>query len=505
MDFFGIKKRKKEKNFNNEVNVAIAASLERFGDANAEHFKSYSALKNISKHKINPEFAESNYWQQAGFSSEIKNTARSNANDIINKNNKRIIRTDDVGAVNHPKFDHVETDITGNPLKNSRGEFINGSQQKNFKQIDSYRKLYGKDFEHYEDAILDVPSNQLNDIKADWNNQLLKLEKQKQNRIANDDIISSEKIQNRIDQIKDAKKRLRDSKVSTGDALNARKYPTISVGIDIAKISHKAGMENAKMGGTIGCGISSVKNVVACLNGDKSRKEAIIDVGKDTSKAAVTSYAYGASSTAVSGVLKSSSKQVLKNLGKGNAPIVIVQSGAVFAKQTAKLLSGEITADEFAKNITQETMTLGSSMVGSNLGAIIGTAIFPGAGTIVGGVIGGMAASMISGAAYAELKKSIADVEMSNQNREIIKKMCEELIIQERENREYAMSIYDAYFDNQELEIRNGFQSIGMAIRNGENINSGLAMVASAFDLQLKFENISDFENHIRSGKTLKL
>ncbi len=506
MDLLGFKKRKKERDFNNEVNLAIGAELERFGFANAEHFKSHADLSKVAGSKINPQFAKNNYHQQAGFSAEIKTEARTNAENIINKKNTRIRRTDNIGEVNHPQYDHVEVDSKGNPILNEDGTFKGGSQQKVHNSVDKYDK-YSKPelFEKYKDTPIDVPSDQIDDIQDRYTKNIEKLKQQEESLRKQGKTELADEKKAEIKRNENVKKRFRDSGVSTDEAMEARKHHNISVAKDIAKISHKAGVDSAKMGAALGGGISTFRNMRSYINGDKDGMDAVKDVAKDTTKSAAISYASGATSTAIGGALKASSSQVAKNLAKGNTPTVILQTGVILAKQTTKLLTGKITGEEFAKNIGQEGTTLATSLTGANLGAVLGTAIAPGVGTIVGGVIGGMTASLMSSALYSELQKSLHDTEISNQQREMINKYCQELIKQEKEYREYAMSVYDDYFDRKELELKDGFKTISIAIQNGENINHGLAMVGEAFDLELKFANVDDFKQHIKSGKTLKL
>lgn len=67
------------------------------------------------------------------------------------------------------------------------------------------------------------------------------------------------------------------------------------------------------------------------------------------------------------------------------------------------------------------------------------------------------------------------------------------------------MSIYDNYFDKKELEIKDGFKTVSLAIQNGEDINSGLAVIGNAFNIELQFNNTEEFKQHIKSRKTLKL
>jgi hypothetical protein len=499
-------KNKKEKQFNSEINLAISTELEKFGFANAEHFKSHADLTKIAASKINPEYADKNYHQQSGFSAEIKTEARTNAENIMMENDVRIKRTDKIGNVNHPKFDHVEVDKNGNPILNNDGTFKSGSQQKVHKNIDTYDKYSKQElYEKYKGAAIDVPTNQLEEIKQRYTETIENLQQQeaKLRKFGKIELANEKKVE--IERAKDVKNRFRDAKVSTDEAMEARKNPTLSVAKDMTKISHRAGVESAKMGAGIGGGISFFRNIISVMNGKKDTQEATKDIMLDTGKSAAISYATGASSTTIQGVLKASSSQIAQNMAKGNTPTLIIQTGVILAKQTKKLISGEITPLEFTKNIGQEGTTLATSITGANLGAAVGTLIVPGAGTVIGGVIGGMVASMMSSAVYSELQKSIYDTELSNQQREMIKQYCQDLIRQEKEYREYTMSVYDKFFDATEFEIRNGFKTMSLAIQNGQSINSGLAMVGKAFNVNLKFENVSDFREFIKNEQVLKL
>ncbi|MDY6375619.1 MAG: hypothetical protein SPL69_05840 [Succinivibrionaceae bacterium] len=89
-----------------------AETVRRYGSAIKEHSVAYygvdneagvrltKGLKSISESKINPDFADSNIKQQAGFSAEVKSTARGNAENIIRGRSTRFRRTDDLGMVN---------------------------------------------------------------------------------------------------------------------------------------------------------------------------------------------------------------------------------------------------------------------------------------------------------------------------------------------------------------------------------------------------------------------
>ena len=102
-------KRKEQENKLRNAVIAGSANeiVQRYGSAGKEHIVSYlgndnergkvltKSLKGISKSKTNVEFYGANIKQQAGFSAEVKVTARRNAEQIINRSPNRTIRTDD--------------------------------------------------------------------------------------------------------------------------------------------------------------------------------------------------------------------------------------------------------------------------------------------------------------------------------------------------------------------------------------------------------------------------
>lgn len=513
MAFLESKKRKQQNAFDDQVNLAIGAEIERFGAANAEHFASYAELRHISEGTITR--PKSDYPAQAGYSAEVKQAARVNAKSIIDNESTRIARTENVGLSRQHPYDHVEVDEQGIPKKSSDGSFVNASQQKTAQRPDSdlYRKLYNgsksKDgqviYDKYKDAArLDVPPDHYPKIIENIDNDIDSLEKQKTALLQNNEPEKVQKIQKQIEQRRDVRKRLKASEVSSHDAMEARKSPTWSTVKDVGKISHKAGVKSAQLGAGVGGAISAVKNTKAFIDGDKSAVEAAGDVVKDTGQTAAKAYVSGAASAAIGGALKSSSSQICKNLARKSGPTAILQTGVILAKQTTKLIAGKITPSEFAENISKEGMTLASSLTGANLGAIVGSAGGP-IGAVVGGVVGGMVASLMSGALYHELKRSVHETKMSEERRKAVEKICTYLIKQEEEYRSAVLEVFDEFFEKKESEIRAGFDSMAVAVRTGNSIHDGLTTFAGAFDLELAFGSVGEFKRHVESGESLKL
>lgn len=152
------------------IATAEGEIVKRFGSASAEYIKGYRGVDNetgqrfakgladISKHKVNPDYATQNIKQQAGYSAEIATTSRDNAEAIINGDTVRTIRSDDLKEYgrNHNVVDRV---------KIQNGVIVEGSQSqmKFVGDRDQLLKDIAKDdgkFSRYRGVKLELPSEQ---------------------------------------------------------------------------------------------------------------------------------------------------------------------------------------------------------------------------------------------------------------------------------------------------------------------------------------------------------
>ena len=179
--------KKREQGIENVINAGIAGAayetVQRYGDAAKQHYVAYSGqdnefgnnlvkgLKQISREKVNPDYEYQNIHQQAGFSAEGKDVARTNAEKIINGDSTRKIRTDDLGRVNDPLYDTVTIDSNGNIIEGSGAQmkFLGASENDPMGEGNAARaleKLQSKKFQKYidADAKIDVPSDQYEGI-----------------------------------------------------------------------------------------------------------------------------------------------------------------------------------------------------------------------------------------------------------------------------------------------------------------------------------------------------
>lgn len=156
-------------------------TVQRYGSALKEHLVGFSgadnetgtrlqkSLKSIQAQGTNDEYAFSIRQQKAGWAAEVKDTATSNAENIIAGKNSRKIKHDDLPntPANHPLFDHVEVDADGNIIAGSGSQmkFIGASANDPTGAGNAERalkKLQSKDFQKYidNDVKIEVPKDE---------------------------------------------------------------------------------------------------------------------------------------------------------------------------------------------------------------------------------------------------------------------------------------------------------------------------------------------------------
>lgn len=498
-------RRRCETDFAAEVNLAAMMAVRRYAEATAEHCKSLPELGRIATSRVNPDpkYARNNLHQQAGKSAEVKHVARNNAESIITGRGGRIARTDNVGYVNHQEFDFIAVDPSGSGLIDGSARPHGGAQMKVHQDIRKYRDHYAGNFEKYQRAELVVPGDQFDLIAQDWTSQQNELVRQRDALNRQGDHELARQKQAAIDRIENARKRLRRSTVSTADAMEARTSPVTSVALDAVDVSHRAGLEAAQVSVLIGGGMSTVRNLVAVVNDGKPLDEAAVDICKDMGLAAAGAYAGAATSSLLGGSLQAANNQVMQNLGRSNAPAMAVQVAATMGKNLLELASGRMSTEDFVRSVTKDGSMMAVSMTGSNLGAIVGTAVLPGVGTLVGGLIGGMVASMLGGQLHAELLRSVADLDASNARRQQTMSICERIRVQHGAYQHEMHAAFDVFFKEKSAALKLGFDQISAASAGGRSIQDGLAKIAAAMNKELAFDTREAFSAHLRSGRAL--
>ncbi|SDB18700.1 hypothetical protein [Eubacterium oxidoreducens] len=515
------KKNKKEKDLLN-AGVAGAAyeKVQRYGSAAKQHYVAYSGednelgkklvkgLKQISEEKVNPDYEYQNIHQQAGFSAEVKDVARKNAEKIIKGDSTRKIRTDDLGNVNDPLYDTVTIDAEGNVIDGTGAQmkFLGASQTDPTGEGNAARalkKLQSKKFQKYldADAKIDVPSDQYDKIIQEANDKIDGLSKQLENQKQAGNSEQVKKLQERIDKLEKIKKNLRKSNVSSDEAVFARLHPKLSTAMDVAKISHRAGIQTAKTSAILGGSVSIVKNIVAVCKGEEEAEEAVKNVAKDTATTAAVGYGTGFTGAAIKGAMQNSKSQYVRALSKTNVAGTIVTVTVSAAKTMTRYFKGEIDGVECLETLGEQ----GTGMIASSMFAVIGQTVIP--IPVVGGLIGGMVGYALSSATYGVLVGSLKEAKLAREERIAIEQACEEHIKMIREYRAQMNDIINEYLSETTEIFNESFSGIKDALAIGDIdllIESSNAITV-AFGGNKPFETMDEFNDKMLSGETFKL
>jgi len=556
---------------------AAAEGIQRFGAAIKEFFVGYSgvdnetgqvlkkSLKNISESKINPDYEHNNIHQQAGNSAEVAKVAKDNAENIINESNKRTVRTDD-----HPDYktndtvvDHVEV-INGSviPGSGSQMKFVNDPKE----LIDKIATGEGggkSDLSRYLDTKLDLPTDQVNDKayqkycsaeakrlrqlaeekSKDGKTQEAQRLQKKANRIEDGKNIGlkeycdqkakelredadllermgkselAEKKRQQAKNYEKVKNNIRDRGISTKKAIFYRKHPKIATALDIAGISHRAGLEQAKSGAVIGGSISIIRNLVAVIKGEKEAEDALYEVAIDTGSAAALSYSIAFTGSALKGAMQNAKSEMTRTLSKTNLAAMLVIVTLETGKTLTKYIKGEIDGVQCLEELGEKVTGMISSALFSSLGVYGAVSVFGKSFVIgqiaipipvIGGLIGGMLGYTLSSACYGQLMSALKDAKIAREQRIQIEAECAEAIRMIREYRAEIEIAISEYLSDHIITFHTAFDKIEAALKNGDtdSIIAQANIITEKLHGKPQFKNISEFEILMKSSESLSI
>lgn len=515
-----MKKDKNEKNTKENLiaGLSTAEAVDRYGSANAEHIVGYTGvntetgqvlkkgLKEISNHKVNEQYEQNNLGQQAGFSAEVKKTARTNAKNIINGKDERIARTDDISIngenqVNHEQFDHAKVDKNGNPILDQNGNLTGGSQQKvhygDGKKYDKYSKpdLYEK----YKDAEFDVPSDQYKDIQKRYSEKISKLEEQEERLRADgkNDIADQKRAE--IERRKDLKKRFRDSGVSTEEAMEARKDPFLSTVKDMGKVSHLAGIEAAKGAMVISGSISIVQYSFAFAQGDKDLQEVLTDTAKTTAKSAGIAYTSGFAGSFIKSGMQQSKSAYVRGLSKTSLPALAVTTCIETGKSIKSYIKGEIDEVQFLHDLGKT----GTGMTASSLGATLGQIAIP--IPVAGAIIGGMIGYTLNSLFYAEALNALKGAKESEDNYYRTKAICEAARLRFNAYEKEIRKDFQTQFSESVRFYNVAFEQLSSSIMSADitKFENSIKLFSDRLGKDLHYETFAEFDDAMNSEETI--
>lgn len=469
----------KKNNKTTEDSLELAAQagaanevVNRYGSAVKEHYVAYSGqdnesgktltrgLKKISKSKVNPAYKAKNIKQQAGFATENKYSARQNAERIISGQKERVVRTDDLGRVNDPLYDHVLLSGDGMEILGSgeQMKFVGGTPKA------CLNKLASAKFQKYldADATITVPSDFYPEILTEADKTISSLHKQLDHAEQTGNNALSAQIQNRIDKYETIKRNVKDSGITNKEAIEARLHPVRSTVKDVSKLSHRAGLEQVKIGTAISGSISLIRNVVSLIKGDSTPKEAAKNFAKDTGTAAAAAYTTAFAGSVIKGGMQNASSEYIRSLSNSNAPSAIVTSAIDVSKTMSSFFKGEISGLECLEELGEK----GTGHLSAAMFAAAGQIALP--IPIVGAVVGSTIGYALSSAFYKELTQSLKEAKVAEAYRKAVEAECNEAIKMINSYRADFELATHAYFESQITLFDRALEGMDKALAEGD-------------------------------------
>ena len=502
---------------------AQTEGVQRYGAAVKEHIVAYTGmdeergvelakgLKDIAQSKVNPADRARNIKQQAGFSAEVKTTARENAEKIISGNrSSKVTRTDDmtkqpdgkghtVGGKNEQLYDIAAVDKNGIYIESSGRQlkYVGGDAKS------CCQKLLSRKFDKYRDADVpvEIPSDFYDTVKTMLENKQQELQQQIERAEQNGNLSLARKKSEQLKRVKKTSQNLRKGKLSNAEAIEARLHPVLSTAKDVANISHQAGKEAAQYGALIGGSVSIIQNLVAVVREEKEPEDALVSVAVDTVSSAAIGYGTGFTGAAIKGIMQNASSQTVRTLSYTNLPGTLVSLSVGAAGTLKRYYCGEITGTECFEELGEQ----GVGMLSSALFATIGQVAIP--IPVVGAMIGGMLGYALASASYSTLLDSLKNAELAKQERERIEAACNEHIAIIRQYRQEVDLLIKEYFSVHMEIFQTSFSGIKEALLIGDvdGVISCANQIVETLGKKPLFDNQAELEKLMLDDKPFQL
>lgn len=488
-------------------------TVHRYGSAAAEYIKGYRGVDNetgqrfakgladIAKHKVNADPAEAikNIKQQAGFSAEVAATSRDNAQAIIAGSDQRTIRSDDLSAYgkNHNVVDRVQL---------IDGKIIDGSQAQ-MKFVGDRNTLFSRiaredgKFARYRGVKLELPSEQFAgaaEYCRDRATELRENARQMEMQGKSPDIAA--KLRREADNFEELGGNLRDSGLTTEDAIFYRRHPKLATVRDIAKTGHQAGMEGAKYGAVIGASVSALKNIFAVAQGRISMQEAAQELAVDTITAGAVGYGTAAIGAVTKSLMQQSGSQGARLLSNTSAPALVVNICISLGASIKRYVAGEISESELLAEVGEK----GAGMLSSGMMAALGQIAIP--IPFVGAAIGGMVGYTLSSLFYQAALDAAKAADLSRARLERVR----EIEAQARAQIAIEQATLDAFVAREmpllQREARQLFCVVDACRGDGtDDLAAAINQFAELLGKQLQFGSQSEFDTFMASDDPLRL
>ncbi|WP_086481717.1 hypothetical protein [Oceanospirillum sanctuarii] len=504
---------------NEKRNVAIGLSTAELSglhaEASAEFLKGYrgydnktgqvfaKGLKGISEGKVNPEYAQQNIKQQAGYSAEVAATSRDNADAILSGDPVRTSRSDDLSQYgrNHNVVDRVQI-LDGQIISGTETQmkFV-GDRDQLLKNIAEDSAKGDAKFARYRGVKLELPSEQVPGAAEHCHQRAAELRQQADDAAvkgAPDEVVKQ--LRENAAHYDELAGNILDSDLTTDEAIFYREHPKLATALDIARTSHRAGLEGAKFGAAIGGSISLLTNAFALVSGEKEFADALVDTVADTATSAGIGYATAFSGSAIGGVMQQSGSETVRALSGTALPALVVSTCLALGGSINQYVQGNIDAAQLLTDVGQSA----SGVMAANIGATLGQIAIP--IPVLGGLIGGMIGHTVTSMFYRSTVAVFQEADAAEERYWQIKARCDVL---NQAVIEYKKSIEDI-FDKKIAEFGNASADVFLAFDSlhelsADEFSKKVNEFAEIVGESIIFYDMEEFSSFMESDDVFKL
>jgi len=269
---------------------------------------------------------------------------------------------------------------------------------------------------------------------------------------------------------------------------------------DIARTSHRAGVEGAKYGAVIGGVISLLTNAFSVAQDKKQLGEAAQDFALETVKAGALGYTTAFAGAAIKGGMQQSSNQTLRTLAGTNAPALAINICLSLGSSVKRYVTGEISEAQLLSEVGEK----GAGMLSSSMMAALGQLAIP--VPFVGAAIGGMIGYTLSSLFYQSALDAARGVELSRQQLARIRAIEEAARDQIAEEQAQLDSFTRREIPQLLQETQHLFAIVNDVVGGGiDDLAAAINQYATLLGKQLQFQSFEEFDDFMNADSPLIL
>lgn len=267
---------------------------------------------------------------------------------------------------------------------------------------------------------------------------------------------------------------------------------------NIVETGHKAGMQGATSTTEFSVTMSTIKNFVDVIRGEKEPEEAIANIIEDGGTAALTGYAMGSALTVVSHSLSTVSSEFIQALVKSNVPGNVITVVMATGDTLKRYAEGELSTQECILELGEKginTVVTGGAMTAGQILIPI---------PVVGAAVGAFVGSTFTRIYCDEIRSFLQEQGRRQREHQECQRTiaeCRQALKAEKEYRAELEFYMKRYFNEYWSDIDETLDKMQSAFANGDadGVIAGANKITRRFGGKVYYETVSEYRSYLRS------